>query len=340
MAKKFNCPLCGTNLPQQKYLRIVGAWEAKQKTEVALKKELKEARRAREDAKKEMRTERAKLKRENRLLVRQGIEKGQKKEKARADRLAKSVHRYTDDIKGLNKRIKELQTQLKSGTTPQVEGLNLEAALVRELRKAFPGDKIEHHGKGGDIFHKIMVRNQQVGSILYECKRTPRFDIKSIHQTKRAMALRQATFGMLVTTATKKGTAGFFILKDVAVVHPFGAVYLAKILRQSQIDLYDMNLDKAESAKRSEALMRFIRGDDFKSLVRDSIYRTKELYDVLKKEMKSHKKVWEDRYGHYRAIHLNSSRLELATDNIVRGQRPTYSQALLKQKELPPPKGL
>lgn len=35
----------------------------------------------------------------------------------------------TEEIQNLNKKVKELQEQLKKGTTPQIEGLNLEERL-------------------------------------------------------------------------------------------------------------------------------------------------------------------------------------------------------------------
>src|SRR3989344_3573975 len=71
-----------------------------------------------------------------------------------------------------NKQIEELKGQLKKGTTPQIEGINLEHELVKELKQKFPKDRIEHHGQGGDILHYVVCEGKEIASIVYECKRT------------------------------------------------------------------------------------------------------------------------------------------------------------------------
>ncbi|MEM5803109.1 MAG: DUF2130 domain-containing protein, partial [Candidatus Aenigmatarchaeota archaeon] len=269
--------------------------------------------------------------------VKEAFEKGKAKEKARADRLSKMIQAKTQEIQNLNKKIKELQEQLKKGTTPQVEGLNLEEELVKELRKEFREDKIEHHGKKGDIIHRVNFKNKYVGVILYECKKTTKFNSAFVDQTKKAMVMRQATYGVLVTTASKKDTAGFWVEKDILIVHPYGAIYIAKILRKSIIEFYSLKISRLEMERRSKELMEYIKSEDFKNSVEDSIYRTKSLYEMLKKEIKSHQGIWRDRYMHYSTIHDNISRLEFITSNILKGLTPKEAIAQLKLKQLPPP---
>lgn len=41
--------------------------------------------------------------------------------------------------------------------------------------------------------------------------------------------------------------------------------------------------------------MEYIKSEDFKNSVEDSIYRTRSLYEMLKKEIKSHQGIWHDR---------------------------------------------
>lgn len=329
-ASKEPCPLCGSLLPLSKFNKIIGRWEGQIRLEKKLKEQLQKVRMERT----EFLIKTKQLKKENKQAVKEAKEEGRKKEKARAERLSKMIQRNLQTIEDKDKTIKELKEQLQKGTTPQIEGFNLELELKKELEKEFSEDTIERHGKVGDILQRVYFKNKQVGSILYECKNTSKFENKFISQVKKAMLKRQTTYGVLVTFAFKKGTHGFWVEKDILVVHPYGAVYIAQILRKSIID--SLRVSPSEMEKQAKELMNYINGDDFKNSVEDCIYRTRSLYDILQKERRVHQSLWLDRVKHYSAIHMNISGLELATSNILKGLPPKESFNILKQKRLPP----
>lgn len=93
----------------------------------------------------------------------------------------------------------------------------------------------------------------------------------------------KATYGIFATRASKKGTAGFWVNNEVSVVHPFGAVHVAGVLRQSILDIFATSVSTQEAGRRAAALMEYIKSDDFKNLVGDTIFRTLELYGLMKK---------------------------------------------------------
>lgn len=335
--KKFRCPLCGSQLTQIRYYEILGLWEERKRLEKTLKEQLNNLQREKQKLLLEKKAIKTQMKKELRQATKEALEKGREKEKARADKLSKMIQGKTQEIQNMNKKIKELEEQLKKGTTPQVEGLNLEKELVKELRKEFPEDKIERHGKSGDIIHHVTFKNKQIGMILYECKKTAKFDNAYVDQVKIAIAIRKATYGVLVTTAFKKDTAGFWVEKDILVVHPYGAIYIAKVLRSSIIEIHSLKISRMEMEKRSKELMEYIKGEEFKNSVEDSIYRTRSLYEMLKKEIKSHHGIWHDRYIHYKTIHDNVNRLELITSNILKGLPAKEALTHVKLTQLPPP---
>lgn len=326
MAKTDKCPLCGSRIGRSKYYEIIGIWEERKRLEESLRQE-----------KQDLQKEKLKMEKEKKRIMKEAFEKGKVKEKARSERLSKMLQNRMGTIQEQNKKIKELQEQLKKGTTPQIEGLNLEEELVKELRNEFTDDKIEHHGKDGDIVHRVIFKNKQAGIILYECKKTSKFNSAFIDQTKKAMVSRQATYGVLVTTVFKRDTAGFYVEKDILIVHPYGAVYIAKVLRNSIIEIYSSKISQREIEKRSKEMMEYIKSDEFKNSVGDSIYRTRALYEMLKKEMRSHEGIWKDRYRHYKAIHDNVSLVELVTSNIRKGLPAKEAMVHLRLRELPPP---
>jgi len=332
---KFHCPLCDSLISKTKYYEIIGIWEERQKLERTLKEQIQN-----------LKVERQKLLRREKELEKQwksrikevakeSFEKGKNEEKARSHRLSIMLQRKTQEIQQYTKRIKELEEQIKKGTTPQIEGFNLEEEIIKELKKEFPEDKIQHLGKGGDILHYIYHKNKCIGRLLYECKKTSKFSDSFIKQTKEAIHQRNANYGILVTTSFKKGTHGFYIKDDVLIVHPYGTIYLAKLLRNSIIELYSLKVGHTEILRRSKNLMEYINSEEFKNKINDSIYKTRILYETLKKEMKDHSKVWYERYTNYKGIHDNIGRVENIISNILKGVSLKEAISHVDFKQLP-----
>jgi hypothetical protein len=335
--KKFACPTCGSVITEMKYYQIVGVVEARVKAEKEIKLRLKEA-----EGQKKVLVEKQKAmlrqnERDKKIAIKVGIEAGKKKEKSRADRMANQANAYLEQVKAQNSKIRELQLQLKKGTTAQDEGRDFELELVKQLKKEFPSDTIEHHGQAGDILHKIIFKTKEIGSILYECKKTATFNNDYIHQTKRAKASRNATYGVLVTFVSKKNTKGFYVENDVIVVHPYGTIYIAQVLRNSVIEMNALKLNHKELEGRAQDLMDFIKGDGFKNSVENTIYRTRELADSLQKEVKAHHRLWHDRIVHYNEIHNNANKINIATSNILKGIPLSKGLAKGEMKQLPQP---
>lgn len=328
----FQCPLCGSSLPSKRYYEIIGVWEERQKLEGSLKRELQQLHAER----KRLQEENKKVRKEMRKAVEEATKRGKQAEKKRAEKLSAMIQGKAQQIQLLTRKVKDLQEQLEKGTTPQVEGLNYELELVKDLRKHFPHDRIEHHGKAGDILHIVMHRSQVLGRILFECKKTTNFSRSYVHQTRKAVAKRKATYGVLVTFASKKGAAGFWVDGDILVVHPLGALHVADVLRRSIMEIYSTRISAQEANRRAVRLMEYVKGDDFKNLIGDTIYRTNELYELLKKEVNSHKKIWRARYDHYLQLHVNSTELSQSTTSIVRCGKP-IRQVKGGPKALPPP---
>jgi hypothetical protein len=80
--------------------------------------------------------------------------------------------------------------------------------------------------------------------------------------------------------------------------------------------------------------MEYVKSDDFKNLVGDTIFRTLDLYGLLKKELKSHRKMWKKRFDHYRQIYDNSSGIKARTTGILQGS--TAKRELKTEQRLLP----
>ncbi len=345
MEEQFKCPVCNSPLSKSKYYEVIGAEEERKKLEANLKKQLDEA----EKNKKKLAKEKIELKKKFEKQQQEALKKfklefekkqkkelsraqkeflakGKEQEKKRAEKLIKSSEEKAKKIEGLNKTIKELREQIKKGTTPQVEGLNMEEELVKELRVKFPEDYIEHKGHGGDILHYIKYKDKEIGLIVYECKKTQDFKKDYIRQIKNDVSKRNASYGVLITQASQKDKSGFWIDNDILIVHPYGTIYIAEFLRKSILDLYSLKLNKEELTECAKKLLIYIKSDKFKNCVEDNIHRTKELNELLTKEMITHKNIWEKRDKHYRKIFENSKSVNLDCSAILRNEKQTFIQ--------------
>ncbi len=249
------------------------------------------------------------------------LEKGKAHEKKRTDILTKSMEGKVKALEDSKKKIVELQEQLKKRTTPQMEGLNLEEELVKLLKEKFPKDQIEHKGHGGDILHYVKYKDKEIGLIVYECKKTQKFLKSYVAQIKNDVAKRNATYGVLVTEASEKGKNGFWVDNDILVVNPYGTIYIAEVLRKWIISLYALNLDKEELSECARNLLEYIKSDKFKNAVQDNIHRTRELGEMLKKEVKTHMNIWKSREFHYSKISENSKDVENDSLAILRNEK-------------------
>ncbi len=249
---------------------------------------------------------------------------GKDKEKRRAERLSKQLQGAFKVIEEKEYQIADLKDQLKKGTTPQVEGLLDEVRFSSLLKEAFPEDKIDHTGKGGDVLQHVRLNGRALATIVYECKRVPKLLPAHVHQTKRAVLQRNARFGVLVTAGTKRGRFGFWEDRGVFVVHPLGATSFAGVLRDSVIELARMQLTRKEREVAARQKFEYHSGAEFRNSMHNVLEKAVELRDMLYKEAKQHHSLWKKRYEYYKSIYESTS-----------GVRHKFYRILETRKQLP-----
>jgi len=273
-SKKFCCPLCGKALSKGEYLRITGRWEQLHNLEAEYQRKLKVE-----------------------------VHKARREERARVSDQVVVLNRRIVLLRGQLRRLKQ---QSERGLTPQLEGLLYEKELAKQLAQKFRQDRIIPAGKGGDVIHYVCLNGKRVGTIVYECKKVTKLQRGHVEQARRAMVQRSADFSVLVTTAKVANAFGFWIEKDVLLVHPAGALGLAAWLRESLIELAKARMPKTQREKAVREILAFLDSPSFRNAVQDAIRRTEELGRQLKEEVRSHRNLWLKRYDHYEAIWLDA----------------------------------
>ncbi len=309
---RYVCPLCHQPVTFAQYQNIMAVLRRKEELSVKQmrdrirKVERLAQQRAEKRAEKQLKalekqlraTARRQLKEEREHFVQQAEKKYE-----RANRTLRSILKSREmQLRNQDSRIRELERQLKRQTTPQLEGLLYEKTLIRELQKRFPEDRFKPTGKGGDILHSVMRKDEKVGLIVYECKRVKGYQKKYVKQASDAMNRRKADFAILVTNAMKKGTQGFFVERSVMVVHATGVLSLAAVVRSHIIQIAEMKLGRLERNKAIRATLDYIEGAEFTNSLDRIIHESIGLIEDLKKEFKEHVSRWWKRQGSYRMM--------------------------------------
>jgi hypothetical protein len=307
----YRCPVCRKPLTRNEYekaLGILGEREQHLKHEKAeLAKKLRVAAARAEKARKE----------------------GINFERARTQRLLRGKDKT---IASLKERI----DQLKKGSTPQTEGLEFEEKLAARLKREFPGDDVQHKGKGGDVLHIVKHEGKAAGLIIYECKRTGRIQGDHLAQAFAAKQSRKADFCVLVTTGQKKGFSGLALMKSVLVVSPLGAIPLAMLLRVHLIEMLRTQIGTAQRALVARRLLDLITSPQFKNPIEEVIEVSTQLQDMIKDEAKSHFRIWEKRWKHYQTIQWDSSLIQENIHSVLHGKEPKAIQhPKMKPLQLP-----
>jgi len=243
---------------------------------------------------------------EMRRAQREGVVAGIEKQKARTEKVSLMAERYRKARDEAIERAKDLEEMIKKGTTPQMEGFDFERELGNQLRSKFPEDEIESTGRKGDIIQTVQAEDRKVGKIIYECKKTKEFQNKFVEQIRRDKTRVIADYGVIVTWATKEDRRGFWVEGDIIIVHPYGVLDIATFLRETLVQMYTLRLSKSEFETKGKAILQFMQSEEFRSRIQDSIAKSREAYEVLKKEVKTHVNTWKKRFKIYESIHKNT----------------------------------
>jgi len=216
------------------------------------------------------------------------------------------VERQTKEIDRLQETVKHL----KEGTTPQSVGYADEGLLVVALQEYFPEDDVQHKGKKGDVLHIIKAAGKQVGSLVYECKRTQSLTKAHIRQAYKAKVARQADEVILVTTGRRKGFSGFGEDGGVYIIAPAGVLAFVSYLRQSLIALKQANLTEDAKATVLNNLRIYTTVGKFPQAMSDILQRETMLEKQLQDEVRAHYHFWQERVDHYHHIGFNAEMVQ------------------------------
>jgi hypothetical protein len=305
--------VCGSALDQAHYEKALGIFQEKQQVlrEAGIKAQ-------------------AKVARLSKLLV----ESRRQLQKARVEGAALERARTQRILQGKDHQIQKLKAamdHLKRGVTPQTEGLEFEDKLVVRLRREFPGDEVEHHGKRGDILHRVIFQQELAGSIVYELKRVERIEDDHIQQALQAKSYREADWAVLVHTGRKRGWTGFGQLNGVIVVSPLAVVPAVRLLRDHLLQMLRAKISQQQRAGIAAKLLAFVDSPQFKNPLEEVIRNATELQESIKDEAKTHFRIWKRRWRSYQAIQWDSQLVAQNVRLVMHGKKPVTASPFSPQ---------
>lgn len=317
------CLLCGQSLTGAKlidrYLKNLKAYDAGLMTQV------------RDEARAEIRAEYA---RNEKARAAELEAKAEERAHRAFDRRTRQMEQNNQSLQRQLDIAKRQLERLSSVTRGSCNEEELLAALTHE----FPEDRIERIGRGpagrGDILHSIRSGRTAAGLIVYECKDTARWDNAFITQARTSRDHHQATHALLVTTAfPPKHDNGIAVIEGVAVVSASSMLPLVHILRDSMVRLAKAELSAEGRRAKSEALLRYLASEEFRSEFTGAVDAVGKLQRSLDKERHQHDRTWAERAGNYRRIDAGMAEIDAAITAIV--EQPADEVSVLEGSRVP-----
>jgi hypothetical protein len=184
-----------------------------------------------------------------------------------------------------------------------------EEDFTASLQRAYPLDHIARVGtgrRGLDIVHEVRYESDgetvTAGTIVYECKDTARWLNTYLTQVKEASTRHRTPYLVLVSRCLPPREQGVCVRDSVIIADFACALTISGILRRLVIDVDRSARLAGFREKKTELLLDYLSGADFKQNVRRMIDVTEELVQMLTKERESHRRVWDRREDLYHEI--------------------------------------
>lgn len=240
---------------------------------------------------------------------------------------AKVELRYRGRIRDLTRTVEravsernDMQRKLQQSTAADRGALH-EADVVRLLMDAFPEDRIEHRGKGGDVLHEVFYvsgsQRTSAGLIVYECKDTLRWSDDFIGQIKEAAEEHRTRYAVIVTKAFPPKEKDILMRDGIIAVHPDRLVELVKILRDGICAIHRAGLTADGQAEKTRELYRYLTSNDFRQHSDAIGELDHELRKMLADERKTHERTWQKREGYYGERERHSTAIGERIKNII-----------------------
>ena len=218
------------------------------------------------------------------------------------------------------KLAEEMKRKAEQGSM-QLQGEVQELLLEEILRNAFPFDLISEVGKGVRGADCIQtVRNQfgqECGKIIYESKRTVKFEIDWIDKLKADMRSLGAELAVIVTQAMPRDLERFGEKNGVWICSFSEVKPLVHVLRDGIMKVYNAGKSLENKGDKMQMLYQYLTGNEFAEqwkAIREGFLTMRM---AIQRERDSMEKLWKAREKSLEKVLLNASHIRGSIEGIA-----------------------
>jgi hypothetical protein len=259
-----------------------------------LMKELREARRQREDDKLELEKKLSESEGKIRIEVIKKVEAEQELKTREKDKV----------IADLQKKLTEAKRTAEQGSQ-QTQGEVLELEIETLLSREFPTDKIEEVKKGvrgADVIQTVIDRRgRECGIILWESKNAA-WSNTWIPKLKTDAREAKAHLPVLVATNPPDDIKTFAYREGVWIVTRQMITALATSLRYNLVALHDAKLKNVGRQEKSEIIYQYITSHEFRGRIEAIVEAFSGMQEVIEKEKRWFNSKWSKQEKQIRSV--------------------------------------
>lgn len=264
----------------------------RQMTEVANKAELRmkvELDRVRHLAQKEQK------------LLEEKLQSAEKEQKEKEEKIRLEATKEANDKSRLDKleyekKITDMQKALEVAqrkgkqSSQQLQGEVLELDLEDKLKATFPGDEFSAIPKGvegGDIWQKVNLRGKNMGSILWETKRTKAWSNGWISKLKSDAGKLSASEAILISEVLPLNVKNFDRKDGVWITTYEHAMSICRFVRFLISSVASVKTSASQTEEEWEKVRDYMLSDTFKYKMQSHFDGIKSFRDTLDAEKRS-----------------------------------------------------
>lgn len=224
-------------------------------------------------------------------------------EKSRLDKLE-----YEKKINDMQKALEVAQRKGKQGSQ-QLQGEVMELDLEEKLKATFPNDEffpIPKGIEGGDIWQKVKYKDRIVGAILWEAKRTKKWEKLWIAKLKDDSAKINVSEAIIVSDVLPNGITNFDRKDGIWLTTYEHAIGICRYIRFLITNIASIKSSVSQSEEEWGKIRDYMMSDTFRHRMQGHFDSIKILRDDLDGEKRSTMIRWKRRENQIEKLDSNT----------------------------------
>lgn len=237
------------------------------------------------------------------IKIREEAEKQAKKD-VRLEKLE-----YEKKINDMQKALEEAQRKGKQGSQ-QLQGEVLELDFEELLKKTFPNDRfvpIPKGVEGGDIWQIVNFNGNEMGSIIWETKRTKAWSKAWLTKLKEDAGKISATEAIIVSQTLPNDVTSFDRKEGVWITTYDHAINICRYVRFLITSVSNAKSSASHSEEEWGLIRDYMTSDAFKHRMQTHFDGIKALKDVLEADKRSTTLKWKKQEVQINKLDMNTT---------------------------------